>query len=123
VNLLDGAAVAGVDAGEVEGGRVEVRRVFEAGPLKRLLVLLVERVGDPRRRANLAKRDLTQLTALAKSRLRLMQYRPISPHITVSGPLPMKAMLAPCVLTGPVLLNEHVVLPLASGAEPVAVIR
>jgi len=47
----------------------------------------------------------------------------ISPHFTVSGPLPLKMMLASCVLTGPMELNEHVVLPLASGAEPVAVIR
>jgi hypothetical protein len=37
---------AGVDAGQVEGGRVEVRRVFEAEPLKYSLVLLVGRVGD-----------------------------------------------------------------------------
>jgi hypothetical protein len=47
----------------------------------------------------------------------------ISPHVTVSGPLALKVMLAPCALTGPVELNEHVVLPLASGAKPVAVIR
>jgi hypothetical protein len=37
---------AGVDAGQVEGGRVEVRRVFEAEPLEPSLVLLVGRVGD-----------------------------------------------------------------------------
>jgi hypothetical protein len=37
---------AGVDAGQVEGGRVEVRWVFEADPLKHFLMLLVGRVDD-----------------------------------------------------------------------------
>jgi hypothetical protein len=35
-----------MDAYQVKRGRVEVRRVFEAEPLKPFLVLLVGRVGD-----------------------------------------------------------------------------
>ena len=42
------AVEAGVDADQVEGGRVEVPRVFESEPLAHSLVLVVRRVGDRR---------------------------------------------------------------------------
>ena len=60
----------GVDAGQVEGGRVEVRRVFEAEPLKHFLVLLVGRIGD-----RLLQDGVTPGTAAVLGRARTVRDR------------------------------------------------